>query len=266
MIFLVSPVLARGATIKRMISNNKKGSSHKIPKKIPLYLNGPKRGIHELVFALKMSYNFMRNNYRLHNIGPGITVFGSARTPEGSLYYEAAKKFGKQIAEMNFTTITGGGGGIMEAANRGAYEANGRSVGMNIVLPHEQHANAYLTSSVLFNYFFTRKVMMVKHSYAFIIMPGGFVTMDEFFEVLTLIQTKSTDQYPLVLFGKEYYQKLIDLMRTMAQNGAIAAPDINLLFLTDDVDEAMRFIKKYIFSHYTISQSKPRWRWLKRLP
>jgi len=245
--------------------SHKKKYPHKIPKKIPLYLNGPKRGIHELVFALKMAYNFMYNNYKLHNIGPGITVFGSARMTEGSTYYEAARAFGKRIAEMNFTTITGGGPGIMEAANRGAYEANGRSVGMNIMLPHEQQANPYLTTSVLFKYFFTRKVMIVKHSYAFIIMPGGFGTMDEFFEVITLIQTKFTDQYPVVLFGKEFYQKLIDMMQIMAQNGTIAAPDINLLFLTDSVDDGMRFIKKYIYKHYAISQQKPRWRWLKKI-
>ncbi len=236
----------------------------KIPTQKPLYLDGPKRGVKEIWFALKVGYSFMYNNYKLHNIGPGITVFGSARTPKNSEYYDVAKEFGRRIALMNFTTITGGGPGIMEAANRGAFEAKGRSVGMNIVLPHEQHENPYVTTSVIFEYFFTRKVMLVKHSYAFVVLPGGFGTMDEFFEIITLVQTKSTDKYPVVLFGTVYYEKLMEMISTMAKEGTIAAEDINLIFLTDSVDDAMNFIQKYIHSHYSILQHRPRWRWLQK--
>ncbi|MDE1193546.1 MAG: TIGR00730 family Rossman fold protein [Arachidicoccus sp.] len=236
----------------------------KIPNKKPLYLDGPKRGIKEIWFALKVGYSFMYNNYKLHNIGPGITVFGSARTPENSVFYNAAEEFGKRIARMNFTTITGGGPGIMEAANKGAFEAGGRSIGMNIVLPHEQHENPYLTHSVIFEYFFTRKVFLVKHSYAFIIMPGGFGTMDEFFEIITLIQTKSTDRYPVILFGVEYYKELVNMMKVMAQNGTISPDDIGLILVTDNIDEAMEHIQKYIKRHYTISPHRPRWQWLQK--
>ncbi|ANI88091.1 Rossman fold protein, TIGR00730 family [Arachidicoccus ginsenosidimutans] len=239
-------------------------NTKKIPKKTPLYLDGPKRGIKEIWFALKVGYSFMYNNYKLHNIGPGITVFGSARTPIGSEYYEAAREFGKRIAQMNFTTITGGGPGIMEAANKGAFEAKGRSIGMNIVLPHEQHENLYLTTSVIFEYFFTRKVMLVKHSYAFIIMPGGFGTMDEFFEIITLIQTKSTDKYPVILFGKKYYEKLVGMMHTMADEGTIAREDIDLIFWTDSIDDGMDFIQKFIHKNFNILPHRPRWRWLEK--
>lgn len=238
--------------------------SRRIPTKKPLYLDGPKRGIKEIWFALKVGYSFLYNNYKLHNIGPGITVFGSARIAENSFYYKAATEFGRRIALMNFTTITGGGPGIMEAANKGAYEAGGRSVGMNIVLPHEQHENPYVTTSVIFEYFFTRKVMLVKHSYAFVVMPGGFGTMDEFFEILTLIQTKSTDRYPVILFGVEYYKVLIEMMTIMTQNGTIAEEDIDLLFLTDSIDDAMEHIQRFIKNNFTIFPHRPRWRWLEK--
>lgn len=236
----------------------------KIRSKKLLYLDSPKSGIWEIGFALREAWQFIYNSYKLKKIGPGITVFGSARTPSDDLYYNAAMEFGKRIAQINFTTITGGGPGIMEAANKGAYEANGLSVGMNIVLPHEQHENPYLTTSIVFEHFFTRKVFLVKQSYAFIVMPGGFGTMDELFEIITLIQTKSTDRYPVVLFGVAYYQKLIEMMKVMAENGTIAQDDINLMFVTDSVDDAMQYIEKFIERHYTISPHRPKWRWLEK--
>lgn len=235
-----------------------------IRRKQNIYLDSPKSGIWEIGFALRVAWQFMYNSRKLHNIGPGITVFGSARIEEGTPYYEAAKEFGRRIALMQFTTITGGGPGIMEAANQGAFEAKGISVGMNIVLPHEQHENPYLTDAVVFEHFFTRKVMLVKHSYAFIVMPGGFGTMDEFFEIITLIQTKSVDRYPIVLYGVAFYKPVLELMKSFAQAGTIAPIDIDLVFLTDSIDDAMDYIQKFIHRHYHIQPQKPRWRWLER--
>lgn len=235
-----------------------------IRRKKIIYLDSPKRGIWEIGFSLKVAWQLMYNMRKLHNIGPGITVFGSARLEEGTKYYEAAVEFGKRIAEMKFTTITGGGPGIMEAANKGAFEAGGISVGMNIVLPHEQHENPYLTDSIVFEHFFTRKVLLVKHSYAFVVMPGGFGTMDEFFEILTLVQTKSVDRYPIVLFGSEFYNPIMDLMKVFAAAGTIAPIDMDLVFITDSIDDGMDYIQKFINRHYNILPQRPRWRWLER--
>ena len=235
-----------------------------IRKKKIIYLDSPKRGIWEIGFSLKVAWQFMYNMRKLHNIGPGITVFGSARLAEGSPAYEAAREFGRRIAQMKFTTITGGGPGIMEAANRGAFEAGGISVGMNIVLPHEQHENPYLTHSVVFEHFFTRKVLLVKHSFAFVIMPGGFGTMDEFFEILTLVQTKTVDRYPIVIFGTEFYQPVKELMKVFEAKGTISPGDMDLVFFTDSIDEGMDYIQKFMNRHYNILPHRPRWRWLER--
>lgn len=229
-----------------------------------IYLDSPKHGIWEIGFSLKVAWQFMYNAWKLHNIGPGITVFGSARIQEGTPYYESAREFGRRIAEMSFTTITGGGPGIMEAANRGAFEAKGISVGMNIVLPHEQHENPYLTNAVVFEHFFTRKVFLIKHSFGFIVMPGGFGTMDEFFEIITLIQTRSVDRYPIVLFGTEFYKNILATMQDMADAGTIAKEDIKLLFITDSVDDAMRYVQGFIHNNYNIVKQRPRWRWLEK--
>src|SRR3989337_376827 len=175
-----------------------------IPAKKHVFLDGPKSRSYELGFAFKVFKQFIRGFRMLHFVGPCITVFGSARFKEDHPYYQQAVEFGKRIAQMGFTTMTGGGPGIMEAANKGAFESGGQSVGCNIQLPFEQQANSYLHKSVTFEHFFVRKVLLIKYSYAFIIMPGGFGTMDEFFETLTLVQTKTLIQFPIVLFGKEY--------------------------------------------------------------
>lgn len=163
------------------------------------YLEGPKSRWSELGLAWKVFREFIKGFRTLHFVGPCITVFGSARFTEEHPYYLAAREFGKRIAALGFTTMTGGGPGIMEAANRGAFEAKGESVGCNIKLPFEQKLNPYVNTSITFEHFFVRKVMLVKYSYAFIIMPGGFGTMDEFFETITLIQTKTMKQFPIVL-------------------------------------------------------------------
>lgn len=152
-----------------------------IPARESVYLDGPKPRINEFLFAWSVFRQFIKGFRTLHFVGPCITVFGSARFKEGDRYYEAARAFGKRIAALGFTTMTGGGPGIMEAANRGAFENGGSSVGCNIKLPYEQHPNPYMHKWLTFDYFFIRKVVLVKYSYAFIIMPGGFGTMDEFF-------------------------------------------------------------------------------------
>lgn len=224
------------------------------------YLEGPKSRTAELFFAFKVFMQMIKAMRKLHYIGPCITVFGSARFKEGHTYYEAAREFGKRIAEIGFTTITGGGPGIMEAANRGAFENQGYSVGCNIQLPFEQRENPYVNASFTFKHFFVRKTMLVKYSYAFIIMPGGFGTMDEFFETLTLVQTKTITQFPIVLYGIAYYQPLMDYMKLLATQNTISEEDLKLVILTDDMDEAMHHIITYISSNYTIkNRPKPFW-------
>ncbi|MGI8952723.1 MAG: TIGR00730 family Rossman fold protein [Chitinophagaceae bacterium] len=232
-----------------------------IPAKKYVYLEGPKSRSYELKFALHVFWQFINGFRILHFVGPCITVFGSARFKEDGKYYQSAVEFGKRIAALGFTTMTGGGPGIMEAANRGAFENGGMSIGCNIVLPHEQKQNKYLHKSVTFDYFFVRKTMLIKYSYAFIIMPGGFGTMDEFFETLTLIQTKTITQFPIVLFGKEYYKELMETIQDMANKGTISNDDLNLVLLTDDVNNAMEHIKTYITKNYTIKPRKKMW-WL----
>jgi uncharacterized protein (TIGR00730 family) len=232
-----------------------------IPPKEHVYLEGPKSRGYELRFAWKVFYELIAAIRKLHFVGPCITVFGSARFKEDHEYYICAREFGKRIAEMGFTTLTGGGPGIMEAANRGAFENNGMSVGCNIKLPFEQVNNKYLHRFMTFEFFFTRKTMLIKYSYAFIIMPGGFGTMDEFFETLTLIQTKTITGFPVVVFGKAFYKELMDAMHDMASKGTISEEDLNLVLLTDDVDEGMEHIRKYIQTNYKIKPRKRLW-WL----
>ena len=227
-----------------------------IPAKEQVYLEGPKSRGYEFRFVCKVFYEFIRGFRTLHFVGPCITVFGSARFKEDHIYYNVAREFGKRIAALGFTTMTGGGPGIMEAANRGAYESGGISVGCNIVLPHEQKENAYLTKSVTFDHFFVRKTMLVKYSYAFIIMPGGFGTMDEFFEILTLIQTQSVTQFPVVLYSESYYKPLIENIRFMAEQGTISEEDMKLVLITNSIDEAMEHISKYISTNYKIRSRK----------
>jgi uncharacterized protein (TIGR00730 family) len=232
-----------------------------IPSAHSVYLEGPKSRGYELLFAWRVFKQFIKGFRTFHFAGPCITVFGSARFTEEHPYYQQARAFGKRIAGLGMTTLTGGGPGIMEAANRGAFENNGQSVGCNIVLPFEQKENPYLHYSVTFEHFFVRKVLLVKYSYAFIIMPGGFGTMDELFETLTLVQTNTISQFPIILFGKSFYQPLMETIDKMLEEKTISASDLELLLFTDSVDEAMAHIQKYIRSNYTIKPRKRRW-WL----
>jgi len=232
-----------------------------ISAKEPVYLEGPKSRGYELLFAWKVFTEFIKGFRTLHFVGPCITVFGSARFKEDNRYYISAREFGKRIASLGFTTMTGGGPGIMEAANRGAFENNGMSVGCNIKLPFEQKPNKYMHKWITMEYFFIRKVMLLKYSYAFIVMPGGFGTMDELFNTITLIQTKSITQFPIVLFGTEYYSPLMETIETMSKEGTISKEDMALVLMTDNIDEAMRHIKTYITKNYQIKRRKKLW-WL----
>lgn len=233
-----------------------------VPPKEPVYLEGPKSRGYELAFAWRVFRQFIRAFRLLHFIGPCITVFGSARFKEDHPVYEVAREFGKRIAELGFTTMTGGGPGTMEAANRGAFESGGRSVGCNIQLPFEQKANPFVHRHLTLEHFFIRKVLLIKYSYAFIILPGGFGTMDELFETLTLVQTKSISLFPIVIFGKEYYRDLWEMFEHMAEKNTISKEDLSLVLLTDSVDEAMQHIRTYISQNYKVIPRKRSFFWL----
>lgn len=230
-----------------------------IPPKAHIFLEGPKSRGYELGFAFRVFWQFIKGFRNLHFLGPCISVFGSARFNEGNPHYTSAREFGKRISDLGFTVMTGGGPGIMEAANRGAFENGGKSVGCNIELPFEQQPNPYMNKCITFEHFFVRKVLLVKYSYAFIIMPGGFGTMDEFFETLTLVQTKMITQFPIVLFGREYYKELWEYLEYMATQGTIHLDDLSLVLLTDDIDEAMNHIQGYIKGNYKLKPRNKKW-------
>jgi uncharacterized protein (TIGR00730 family) len=183
----------------------------------------------------------------LSQIGMAVTVFGSARVAPSSHYYQVAMNIAKSLAKHNLAVITGGGPGIMEAANRGASEIKSPSVGLNIELPFEQKGNSYANIPLNFHYFFSRKVCFVKYSIAFIYMPGGFGTLDEFYEVITLAQTNKIPHYPMILIGHEFWDGLLDYMKSnMLKNGFISPNDLNLITVTDDPDEAVQIILDYV--------------------
>jgi uncharacterized protein (TIGR00730 family) len=210
------------------------------------FLEGPSWRVVELARLNRIALEFLRGFRTLHFVGPCVTVFGSARFEEGHRWYELAREMGTLLAEEGFTVMTGGGPGIMEAANRGAHEVGGRSVGCNIELPHEQDHNAYLDRFVEFRYFFVRKVMLVKYSYGFVVLPGGFGTLDEVFETATLIQTGKIAGFPLILLGTDYWRHLFELMiETMVPAGTIAASDIDRLVFTDSPSEAIERLVRY---------------------
>ena len=191
---------------------------------------------------------FVEGFERLSQCGPSVSVFGSARTKPGTPYYEMGVEVGRQLVKHGYAVITGGGPGIMEAANKGAQEAGGVSVGLNIALPHEQRANPYVDHDgvITFDFFFTRKTMFVKYAQGFIVLPGGFGTMDELFESLTLIQTGKTTRFPVVLMGTAFWGGLLDwLKEVMLTEGNIAEPDLDLFFVTDDPEEAVLIIEQF---------------------
>lgn len=208
-------------------------------------LSGPSSRWHDLVTVFRTCLDLFRGFRTLHFAGPCVTIFGSARVGEGTNHYELARRMGEACARLGFTVVSGGGPGIMQAANQGAFEAGGRSVGVNIELPFEQTGNAYTQRAVTMRYFFTRKVILAKYSYAFIAMPGGAGTLDEFFEIMTLVQTGKLKEFPIILMGKEYWQPLMDFIYKMADEGMISPQDPELVFFTDDVDEAAAHIQRH---------------------
>ena len=207
-------------------------------------LEGPRSRIDEFFRVIRIGIEFIMGYRALHWTGPCVTVFGSARFNEGDPYYDLARSAGAELAKLGFTIMTGGGPGIMEAANRGAKDVGGRSIGCNILLPVEQQPNPYLDKIVLFRHFFVRKVMLVKYSQAFLIFPGGFGTLDEAFEAATLIQTGKIHGFPLVFVGVDYWQPLFDFLRsTLLKHRAISQHDFDHLLLTDSLDEILQAVE-----------------------
>lgn len=228
---------------KEKIQNDKKDNEK-------VFLEGPRSRFREFIFAAKVLLEFIWGFRALHFLGPCVAVFGSARIKEDSIHYQNARKIGGGLANLGFTVITGGGPGIMEAANRGAKENNGHSVGCNITLPKEQQPNPYLDKWFLCKYFFVRKVLMFKYADAFVIMPGGIGTLDEFFEALTLIQTRTILNFPIILFGKDFWEPLNPLFKSMIEAKTISPEDLNLILFTDSVDEALLYIKELATKKY----------------
>ncbi|MFN7944522.1 MAG: TIGR00730 family Rossman fold protein [Blastocatellia bacterium] len=221
-----------------------------------LFLEGPRSRSRELLTVLRVMKEFITGFRALHFAGPCVTVFGSARFKEDHQFYHLARQAGAALSRLGFTVMTGGGPGIMEAANRGAKDAGGYSIGCNIILPFEQKPNPFLDTIVNFHYFFVRKVMLVKYSYAFVVLPGGFGTMDEMFEALTLIQTRKIRNFPIVLMGRDYWQPLMNFMNSMAAARTINPEDLELLLFTDSVEEAMAHIQKHAIEQFGLSRAR----------
>ena len=219
-----------------------KRSAHVAERK---FLHGPSRRLQDLWRVVRICGEFARGFRAFRRLPPTVTVFGSARFGEDDPYYGMARSLGSALARQGFAVMTGGGPGIMEAANRGAAEANGTSVGCNIVLPEEQEPNAYVQQWTEFRYFFVRKVMLLKFSSGFVAMPGGYGTLDEVFETATLVQTEKVQDFPLILMGRAYWEPLLTFLRdSLLARGAISPLDLERLTITDDVDAAAHCLRE----------------------
>jgi uncharacterized protein (TIGR00730 family) len=225
------------------------------------FLAGPQSRTSELGRLARIGVDFVRGFRALHFVGPCVTVFGSARFTEDHRYYAMAREIGQRLGRAGFTVLTGGGPGIMEAANRGARDVGAPSLGLNIQLPHEQRPNPYVDRWVEFRYFFVRKVMLVKYSYAFVVMPGGFGTLDETFECATLIQTGKIRNFPLVLMGTDYWEPLRELIcHDMVREKTILPADCGRILFTDSVEEAMgRIMSAATQELGLVWEAAPRW-------
>ncbi len=225
------------------------------------FLAGPRSRINELFFAFRVFFSFIKGFRKMHFIGPCVTVFGSARFEPDNPFYRQAEKVGAKLAKIGFTVMTGGGPGIMEAANKGAFQTGGFSVGCNIILPFEQKPNPYVHKWINIRYFFVRKFLLMKYSYAFVVMPGGMGTLDELFESITLIQTKMIQDFPVVIFGSEYHKELCQHIEIMAKNESIGPEDMKLLFVTDSVEEMAEHIKTHAIKKFKLVRKlqKPKW-------
>ncbi|MFZ5871051.1 MAG: TIGR00730 family Rossman fold protein [Actinomycetota bacterium] len=232
--YAMGPVTLRGARVPRSTTDQRLLDSR-----------GPTDWVHTDPWrVLRIQSEFVEGFGALAELGPAVSVFGSARTSPGHPDYEMAERIGAALAAAGYAVITGGGPGAMEAANKGAHEAGGVSVGLGIELPFEQGMNEWVDLGVNFRYFFARKTMFVKYARGFVILPGGFGTFDELFEALTLIQTRKVTRFPLVLMGADYWTGLLDwLSSSVLGRGAISEVDLRLLHVTDDVDEAVTVIR-----------------------
>ena len=217
-------------------------------------LEGPQSRRKEVMLLLRAGRDLLNGFRALHFVGPCVTVFGSARFDEQHRYYALAREVGAALSTLGFTVMTGGGPGIMEAANRGAREAGGRSVGCNVELPFEQHPNPYLDRWVTCRHFFVRKVLLVKYSYAFVVLPGGFGTLDELTEALTLIQTRKIEQFPIVLMGRDYWAPFLAMTQSMLAAGTISAKDLDLMLVTDSVTDAMAHLERYAVQRFGLKR------------
>jgi len=222
------------------------------------FMEGARARWKELKYVGGVVMQFLKGFRGLHFIGPCVTVFGSARFKEDHPYYELARKVSAEIGKLGFAIMTGGGPGIMEAANRGAKEAGALSVGCNIMLPHEQAHNPYLDRFVTMEYFFVRKELLRKYSFAFIVLPGGFGTLDEFFETLTLIQTGKIKRFPIVVMGVGFHKEIIAHVQRMMDEKTISPEDMDLLLFTDSVDEVLAHIRKHAEGSPSIKLNPPR--------
>lgn len=234
---------------------------HLISKDQTKFLSGPRSRLDEFLFSAKVFYQFIKAFRTMHFIGSCVTVFGSARFKEDNQHYQKAVEVGKALAQMGFTTMTGGGPGIMEAANRGAFEAGGYSVGCNIILPFEQQPNPYLHKWIDIPYFFVRKVVLVKYSYAFIVFPGGMGTLDELFESLTLIQTGIIKNFPVVIFGRDYHKNIEAHLQTMLKEGTISPADLNLVHFTDSVDDMVAHLNAHAVEKFRLVKKPYKKHW-----
>lgn len=227
------------------------------------FLEGPQSRWKEFKFAWKVFFEFIKGYRELAFVGPCVTIFGSARYGEEHEYYKLTQKVGAEVAKLGFTVMTGGGPGLMEAANRGAKEVNGRSVGCNIVLPFEQKPNPYLDKWVNIRYFFVRKTLLIKYSYAFICMPGGFGTLDELFESITLIQTKKIKDFPVIVFDKAFHKEIMEHIQVMKSKGTISEEDDQLFFITDNIEDAMQVLTERSIKRFDLQPEKLKtFRWL----
>jgi uncharacterized protein (TIGR00730 family) len=241
------------------------------PPEVQKFLRGPQPRRFELGRAIAIFRELIYGFRKLHFVGPCVTVFGSARFDEHHRYYQMGRLVGRYLAESGFTVMTGGGPGIMEAANRGAKDVGGRSLGCNIVLPREQKPNPYVDTWIDFEHFFVRKLMLIKYSYAFICLPGGFGTLDELFEVLTLIQTGKVEDFPVALMGTDYWRPLLEQVRRMVGEKTIDPIDLDKLIISDDPGQVVSAVTDVAMKRFGLTygpRATPKWwlgeRWWRR--
>ena len=220
------------------------------------FLEGPQSRWKDFKYTVSVLFEFIKGFRALHFVGPCVTVFGSARFKEDHEYYKTARTLAAEIAQLGFTIMTGGGPGLMEAANRGAKDVGGRSVGCNIVLPVEQNPNPYLDAWVNMKYFFIRKTLLIKYSYAFVVMPGGFGTLDEFYEAVTLVQTKKISMFPIIIFDQSFYKEILDHNERMLKAGTISKTDEYLFIVTNSIKEAIDHIKEKSIKAFRLQYQK----------